>query len=142
MTIKQLSINDYAEIKRIWIEAGLSTRPSGRDSYNNLKKQLNSDKVTILAYESDGELGGIVLLSHDERKGWINRLAVVPKFQRQGIASKLLKASENFFLDQGIEIFVTLVEADNEISIECFEKNGYKYWDNIRYYSKRFRDDI
>ena len=142
MTIKRLDINNYAEIKRIWTEAGLSTRPGGRDSYKNLKKQLSSERVFILAYESDGELQGLVLLSHDERKGWINRLAVIPKYQRQGIASQLLKASENFFLEQGIEIFVTLIEAENETSIKCFEKNGYKFWDNIQYYSKRSRDDI
>ncbi len=142
MTIKRLDINDYAEIKRVWTEAGLSTRPSGRDSYNSLKKQLNSNKVTILAFESGGEIQGLVLLSHDERKGWINRLAVVPRYQRQGIGSQLLKASENFFLEHGIEIFVTLIEEENEISIRCFENNGYKYWDNIRYYSKRARDDI
>jgi ribosomal protein S18 acetylase RimI-like enzyme len=142
MTIKQLNITDYAEIKRIWTEAGLLTRLNGRDSFNNLKKQLSSDNVTVLANELDGEIRGLVLLSHDERKGWINRLAVAPNYQRQGIASQLLKASENYFLEQGIEIFVTLIEAENEISIKCFERNGYKYWDNIRYFSKRSRDDI
>ncbi len=142
MGIKQLNIEDYSKIKRIWTEAGLPTRPGGRDSYTSLKKQLKSGKVVILADELNEEIRGLVLLSHDERKGWINRLAVDPKFQRQGIASQLLQASEKYFLELGIEIYVALVEADNPTSINCFEKNGFKFWDNIHYYSKRLREDI
>ena len=142
MPSKELTIRDYDEIRKIWDEAGLPVRPSGRDSYNNLKKQLSTGNVTILADEFDGKIRGLVLLSHDERKGWINRLAVVPKYRRQGIASRLLKSTEEYFRNIGIEIFVALIEADSVASIKCFEQNEYKYWDNIYYFSKRAREDI
>ncbi len=142
MPIKQLTIRDYTEIRRIWDDAGLPVRPSGRDSFQNLKKQLSTGNVTILADELDGKIRGLVLLSHDERKGWINRLAVVPKYRRQGIASGLLKSAEEYFRNIGIEIFVALIEAESVSSIKCFEQNEFKYWDNIYYFSKRGRDDI
>ena len=142
MSIKQLSVNNYAEINRIWKAAGLPTKLTGRDSFDNIKKQLKSKNVTILADELNGEIRGIVLLSHDSRKGWINRLAVLPKYQRQGIGSRLLKSAEEFFYDLGIEIYVALIEASNYASVACFKKNKYKLWDDIYYFSKRARDDI
>ncbi|MHA1969352.1 MAG: GNAT family N-acetyltransferase [Candidatus Hodarchaeales archaeon] len=142
MPIKQLTLKDYNEIKKIWDETGLPVRPSGRDSYDNLKKQLLTGNVTILADELDEKIRGVVLLSHDERKGWINRLAVLPKYRRQGIASGLLKSAEEYFRNIGIEIFTALIEAENVSSIKCFEQNEFKCWENIYYFSKRGRDDI
>lgn len=142
MPIKQLTIRDYTEIRRIWDDAGLQVRPSGRDSYENLKKQLSTGNVTILADELDGKIRGLVLLSSDERKGWINRLTVVPKYRRPSIASELLKSAEEHFRNLGIEIFVALIEAENVSSRKCFEQNEYKYWDKIYYFSKRGREDI
>ena len=73
MPIKKLTIKDYNEINIVWEKAGLPVRPSGRDSYDDLKKQLLTGNVTILADELDEKIRGVVLLSHDERKGWINR---------------------------------------------------------------------
>jgi len=39
------------------------------------------------------ELVGSVLASHDERKGWLNRLAVAPNHRRRGPARRLIAAA-------------------------------------------------
>lgn len=143
MPLRYLSIDDYDTIIDLWTHADLPIRPTGRDSYDNLSKQLQSKQVSILAYFEDSIIIGIVLLSHDFRKGWINRLAVRNEYKREGIGSKLLKASEEHFKSIGIEIFVALIDSENKSSKGLFKKNNYYLWeDNISYVSKRIRPDI
>lgn len=142
MTIRKISIEQYDELIEAWNRAGLLIRPTGRDSYESLEKQLASGRVVILGDDHEGILRGLVLLSHDDRKGWINRLAVLPEYRRQGIATLLLQEAEKFFLSIGIEIFTALVESENVDSIKFFEKAGYKMWSDIHYFSKRARPDI
>ena len=45
---------------------------------------------------ADGKLVGIVVATHDGRKGWINRLAVHPDYRRRGIAKKLIEEAEEY----------------------------------------------
>jgi ribosomal protein S18 acetylase RimI-like enzyme len=142
LTIRKISIEKYDELIEVWNRAGLPIRSTGRDSYESLEKQLASGKVVILADDHDGILRGLILLSHDDRKGWINRLAVLPEYRRQGIATLLLQEAEKFFLSRGIEIFTALIESENVDSIIFFEKAGYKMWSDIYYFSKRARPDI
>ncbi|MFX0174242.1 MAG: GNAT family N-acetyltransferase, partial [Candidatus Hodarchaeota archaeon] len=104
MTIRELNITDYNNIIYVWKKAGLPIKKSGRDSYNRIKDQIESGRITVIGYEEEDELRGVVLLSQDGRKGWVNRLAVLPKYQKKGIAKKLLLESEKIFLKQGIEV--------------------------------------
>ncbi|MHA2231198.1 MAG: GNAT family N-acetyltransferase [Candidatus Hodarchaeales archaeon] len=142
MTVRKISIEKYTELIDVWNRAGLPIRSTGRDSYENLERQLASGRVVVFADKHEGNIRGLILLSHDERKGWINRLAVLPEYRRQGIATRLLKKAEEFFLSAGIEIFTTLIESDNVTSTQFFEKAGYKMLPDICYFSKRSKPDI
>lgn len=85
---------------------------------------------------------GVVLGTHDWRKGWINRLAVHPDRRRRGIARKLIEACEQAFLDLGIEIFAALVESDNEVSTAIFRRTGYKMDIPVHYFHKRLGPEV
>ena len=138
--IEILSIDHYTQILDLWHLTGLPFKERGRDSYLSLEKQLKAGSIVILGYFSDQTLVGVVLLSQDGRKGWINRLAVHPLYQRRGIASKLIQYCENYFRSLNITVYGALIEADNIQSKNCFEKNGWSYWPEIHYYSKRESD--
>jgi len=71
-------------------------------------------------------INGSVFGTHDGRKGWINRVAVAPEFQRQNIAKKLIAEVEDRFSELGIDIISCLVEDWNTKSLKVFEKLGYK----------------
>ncbi|MFX0211945.1 MAG: GNAT family N-acetyltransferase, partial [Candidatus Hodarchaeota archaeon] len=126
--IYEIDLSYYEAICQVWREAGLPIRPKGRDSETALEKQLQSGVVNFLGAFIEQELVGIVLLSHDSRKGWINRLAVKPQFQRQGIAKNLIQASEVFFERLGIEIVAVLIEEDKVNSLKLFREVGYHMW--------------
>jgi ribosomal protein S18 acetylase RimI-like enzyme len=140
--IKKLSIEDYDEIIELWQEAGLSFREKGRDHRDAIQKQLESDNVLFLGKIQDERIVGVVLVSHDQRKGWINRIAVHPLKRRQGIGKELLNATEEYLKNEkGIEIFGALIFADNFESIQLFENSNYEKWEEVQYFSKRIRSD-
>ena len=140
--IKELEIEHYSKIQALWKLAGLSWRPEGRDHPDRILIQLEKKYIFFLGEVEDNDLLGVIMVSHDGRKGWINRLAVHPEHRNKGIAQKLLEAAEDqLFQTEGIEVCSALIFDDNKPSLSLFEKVGYESWANVLYYSKRKRPE-
>jgi ribosomal protein S18 acetylase RimI-like enzyme len=141
--IRKLGLEDYDELLGLWQRAGLhSLRPQGRDSREALARQLASGVQTILGLEVESQLVGVVVVTHDSRKGWINRLAIAPDHRRQGYGARLIRAAEEVLHEQGIHVIAALIESDNPASLALFQKTGYVEIDTgIHYLSKRASDE-
>ena len=142
--IRRLGLEDYDELLALWQRAGLhSLKPRGRDSRAGLARQLASGVQTILGLEVDGQLVGMVVITHDSRKGWINRLAVDSDHRRRGYGDRLIVAAEEVLREQDIHVIAALVESDNPASLALFRKVGYLEIDpGIHYLTKRDSDDV
>ena len=106
--------------------------------------QLGTDHSpqTVLGLELDGELIGVVVATHDGRKGWINRLAVDPDHRRRNHASRLVATAEAVLREQGIHVIAALVESDNLGSLALFRKMDYVETESgIHYLTKRDSED-
>jgi len=137
MIIREFSIKDYDTLMTLWNDAKLPFKPKGRDKRDKIEYELKHGKDIFLVAEINGKLVGSVFGTHDGRKGWINRAAVAPKFQRQNIAKKLIAEVEDRFSELEIDIISCLVEDWNTKSLKVFEKLGYKKHTDILYFSKR-----
>jgi ribosomal protein S18 acetylase RimI-like enzyme len=126
----------------LWQRAGLhSLRPQGRDGRAAMARQLESGVQTILGLELEGRLIGVVVATHDSRKGWINRLAVDPAHRRQGHARRLIEAAERVLRAQGMRVIAALIESDNPASLALFREAGYVEVDpEMHYVTKRDSD--
>jgi ribosomal protein S18 acetylase RimI-like enzyme len=142
--LRQLDLDDYDDLLSLWRRAGLhSIRPEGRDSREAIARQLASGVLTMLGLEADGRLVAAVIVTHDSRKGWINRLAVDPDYRRRGYGLRLIEASEALLGEQGISITAALVMSDNTASLALFQKAGYVEIDSgIHYLTKRAGDAV
>lgn len=140
--IRRLTLNDYGALRALWKEAGLPFKPNGRDRQEKIAQQIEGPCSIFLVAEQEGEFIGAILGTHDGRKGWINRLAVSPGYQRQGIATALVSAVEEHLSEQGIEIFASLIEDWNKESLRVFERFGYTRHNDIAYYSKRKHPEV
>lgn len=80
---------------------------------------------------------GVILGTHDGRKGWVNRLAVLPEYRRRGVARALVRELERRFRRMGIGVFCALVEDWNRVSLKAFRAMGYELHRDIFYFSKR-----
>jgi ribosomal protein S18 acetylase RimI-like enzyme len=137
LTIRDVRMEDYELVQRLWDEAGLPFRPEGRDRQDRVSREMRLGTAVFLLAERDGRLAGVVLGTHDGRKGWINRLAVAPVFQRQGIASRLVREVEARLEALGLEVIAALIESANEESLSFFKAIGYLHDSDIEYVSRR-----
>jgi ribosomal protein S18 acetylase RimI-like enzyme len=137
-----LTANDYDAICQLWEAAGLAFKPNGRDSREAFARQLATGVQAVIGIRHQEELVGVVVATHDSRKGWINRLAVHQKYQRQGIGRRLIEACEEHFQQHDIQIIAALVETENTGSLALFRHEGYYLHDNVVYLTKREHDQV
>lgn len=137
MKIKHYQKGNYKILINIWEKAGLPYKPKGRDSEESIEKEVKLDYNQFLFAVHKGEYIGAILVTHDGRKGWINRVAVLPEFRNRGIARKLVDAGEKWLDSQGIGIYACQIEAYNTESVEVFKRMGYIPFEDMHYLTKR-----
>ena len=137
LTVRPLKVTELKEMVRIWIDSGLPRRPTGRDSMANLKEQWRASPELFLGAFDGDKLVGVVIVSDDGRKGWINRLAVLPEAQGKGIAKMLIEWAERTLRKRGRLLFCVQIEHGNDASMRLFEKVGYHKENDIYYFTKR-----
>jgi ribosomal protein S18 acetylase RimI-like enzyme len=135
--IREMTPDDYQAVTGLWAEAGLPYRPLGRDRPERMRLEMERGTAVFLVAEAGDRLVGVVLGTHDGRRGWINRLAVAPGYRRRGIASSLVSEVERRVGELGIEIVAALIESENDASLGFFGAIGYLHGADIEYVSKR-----
>ena len=136
--LRNLKIEDYDNIIKLWKEASLPFKPEGRDSKKMIKNQMEAYQEFFVGAFHGEKLVGLVIGSYDGRmKGWINRLAVDPKYRRRGIAQRLIHSVEKALEKLGATILCALIEVPNEESLDLFQKIGYIVHREVLYVTKR-----
>ncbi len=139
--IREAFAGDYDAILDVWNKTGLKPRVSGRDGRTAFEHQLTQFPGLYLVAEDGSRIIGVVMGTHDHRKGWINRLAVLPEYRRRGIGHALAKACDAAIRAGGIEIVAAFVEEGNEASMRLFRDLGYKSDVPVKYFRKLDRPD-
>lgn len=139
--IRVLLPEHYDHLVSLWEKAGLPFRPGGRDSREEICRQMEENPDFFLGAFLEGELVGCIIATFDGRKGWINRLAVLPEHRRQGIAQILITGAEDALRKRGAEVIGILIYEDNVPSLNLFQRMGYLVGEDILYLSKRDRSE-
>ncbi|MEM3696098.1 MAG: GNAT family N-acetyltransferase [Candidatus Bathyarchaeia archaeon] len=142
MEIRNLTIDDYETMIKLWSKAKLPFKPKGRDSKEAIAAQMKANPDFFLGAFDGNRLIGTVVVSCDMRKGWINRLAVDPEYRLHGVAKALIAESEKILRKHGIRIVCALIEDDNVASKRLFKKLGYVEHRDIIYFSKRESEEV
>ncbi|OQX54528.1 MAG: hypothetical protein B5M53_05785 [Candidatus Cloacimonas sp. 4484_209] len=96
----------------------------------------------FLGAEENGRLVGVIIASTEVRKGWLNRIAVIPEERGKDIAKILTVSAEKALRKRGIKIIGLLIQKDNVVSIKLAKRMGYKEHPDILYLAKRDSDDV
>jgi ribosomal protein S18 acetylase RimI-like enzyme len=139
--IKQLGIEHYAALCEVWQASGVHFRPTGRESRESFQAQMASGQQTAIGAWDDDRLVGVTLATHDGRKGWINRLGVLPAYQRQGIGRALINEADRVLHEQGMTMVAALVEKWNEASLGLFKSAGFRV-EEVYYLTRRDSPDV
>jgi len=133
---------DYDALVTLWRTAGLPYKPKGRDAREAIARQLRQRTAIYLIAEVDAGIVGAVLGTHDNRKGWVNRLAVLPAYRRHRVGAQLVAEVERRLAASGIDIFACFIEDGNDVSKAFFEELGYERFGEVSYYRKRRYSDV
>jgi N-acetylglutamate synthase len=140
-TIRRMTEEDYDAVTDVWNASGLPVKQKGRDSKESVLRQIGEGGTFFLVAESEGDVIGVLLTTHDTRKGWLNRLAVRPEWRGRGVATALVHLAEDELRTLDIRVYSVLIHADNSASRHLFDELGYREHDDIVYLSKRLEDD-
>jgi N-acetylglutamate synthase len=141
LVLCQLEGSDYVDIVDVWQRAGLHIRLAGRDAPDVFARQMADGRQRVIGLRDGHHLVAVAVLTHDGRKGWINRLAVDPAYRRRGLAQALIAEAERWFKeDAGLEVWAALIESENAASRALFHSAGYQQLDVV-YVTKRARGD-
>jgi GNAT superfamily N-acetyltransferase len=136
-----LQTTDHGDLLALWRRAGLPVRAEGRDAPAALARQMALGVQRVIGLRAGDVLVAAAVLTHDGRKGWINRLAVDPAYRRQGLARRIVAEAERWFVEEvGLEVWAALIERHNAASLRLFEELGYAQ-PEVVYVAKRMRRD-
>lgn len=130
MTIRTATLADAAGLIALWEACGLHFTASRVPS--ELAGVLQRDPLVLVddggagAGAGTGVIVGSVFGTFDGRRGWANRVAVVPDMRRRGIATGLLAELERRLRSLGCTRVNLLVETDNAAVVRMYEKLGYQ----------------
>jgi len=136
LTIRRATAADYEPLIALWLAAGVKLQTGGRERKSAFVQQLEQFADLYLVAVDGERVVGVVLGTHDGRKGWISRLAVHPRYQRCGLGAALVSACDAAIRARGIEIVCALVETGNTASASLFEKLGFRADVPVLYYRK------
>ena len=137
-----LTVDHIPRLLEIWKDADLEIKPAGRDHPDALKAEMETFPHNFIGAFANGRLIGVANASWDGRRGWINRVAVLEDFRRQGLAQRLISHAEQNLKARGARVIAVLIEPSNENSLSLFRKVGYKDSPQALYLSKRDGKDV
>lgn len=121
--IRQALTEELPAILSLWKEAEV-TPPSTTDSIEGLTLLLRESAAFLLVATIDGKIVGSVIGGWDGWRGNIYRLAVAPKYRRQGIGRRLVREISRELFARGAQRLSALVEHDHLWAME--------FWSSLR----------
>ncbi len=88
------------------------------------RKQSVQSELFLIGLVND-EIIATAMVGYEGHRGWVNYLAVKPKFQRQGIAKQMMEEAERCLLKMGCPKLQVQIRNANDGVIKFYRKLGY-----------------
>lgn len=124
-SLRAASPADAGGLLGLWQEAAENGgRPP--DTRQAVLALLSRDPEALIVAEYDGELIGSVIAGWDGWRYHLYRLAVRPRWRRQGVGSALLDAAENRLKVLGAARIDAMVLDTNDLGQSLWQARGYR----------------
>lgn len=138
MNIRTYQIKDEGAIIQLWVDCGLVVPQN--NPKRDIERKLKVNPELFLVGEQDGEVIASCMAGYEGHRGWINYLAVSPKLQRKGLASKIMSHAEKLLVEIGCPKINLQVRSSNTKVIDFYKSLGFCD-DNVLSMGKRLEDD-
>lgn len=134
--IRKMSINDYNDIYKLWINTPGMGLNDIDDSEEGIAKYLKRNPDTCFVAEKNHEIIGVIMSGHDGRRGFIHHTAVAMSERNQGIGQQLVEHAMDALKQEGIHKVALVVFAKNQIGNDFWDKQGFLIRDDLIYRNK------
>jgi ribosomal protein S18 acetylase RimI-like enzyme len=123
MLIRPFRISDEAAVVTLWKQCEL-TRP-WNDPHKDIARKLAVQPELFLVGVIDEAVMASVMAGYEGHRGWVNYLAVAPRFRGRGHARALMQQVEALLLERGCPKVSLLVRTSNREALEFYRHLGY-----------------
>ncbi len=123
MTVREMTIEDYDEVKALWLSIkGFAIR-SIDDSKEGVEKFLKRNPGISVVGIEDGRIVGAILCGHDGRRATLYHVCVRQEYRRRGLGKAMVVRCMEKLNEEGI----------NKVALIAFTKNdvGNAFWKEI-----------
>ena len=104
------------------------------------ERKLTVPPERFLVGEQNGEIVATCMAVYEGHLGWINYLAVSPKWQHKGLANKVMSHAEKLLTGLGCPKINRQVRSSDTKMIDFYKSLGFSD-DNVLSMGKRLEDD-
>ena len=108
----------------LWKKCNLIVPPN--DPVEDIQKKLDFQPELLFVALLNGQLIGSVMVGYEGHRGWLNYVAVLPNYQRQGYGKKLVGKAIVELRKLGCLKVNVQVRKNNPSAIEFYKRLGFK----------------
>lgn len=123
MQIRPFELADAATVVALWEACGL-TRP-WNDPHKDIARKLAVQSELFLVGVTGGAVMASVMAGYEGHRGWMNYLAVAPRFRSRGLGRALVEHVERLLLERGCPKVNLQVRAANLEAVAFYRRLGY-----------------
>jgi ribosomal protein S18 acetylase RimI-like enzyme len=123
MQIRPFGLADEAAVVALWEACGL-TRP-WNDPRKDIARKLTVQPELFLVGVTDGAVMASVMAGYEGHRGWMNYLAVAPRFRGRGLGRALVEHVERLLHERGCPKVNLQVRATNPAAVAFYRRLGY-----------------
>ena len=123
MQIRAFHPADESAVVALWGECRL-TRP-WNDPHKDITRKRVVQPELFLVGVIDGAVMASVMAGYEGHRGWMNYLAVAPRFRGRGYGRALVEHVERLLLERGCPKVGLLVRNSNPEAVEFYRRLGY-----------------
>jgi ribosomal protein S18 acetylase RimI-like enzyme len=138
MEIRPFQPSDSEALIELWKESSLVV--PWNDPHRDIRRKLAIQPELFLVGVLAGEIVASVMAGYDGHRGWLNYLAVAPRFRRCGIGRRIVKEAEARLREMGCPKINIQIRASNTGVIEFYRRIGFKP-DDVVSMGKRLETD-
>lgn len=134
MQIRNMTINDYHDVKTLWMGIrGFAIR-SIDDSEEGIRRFIERNPKTSVVAVEDGHITGAILCGHDRRRATFYHVCVEEKYRMRGIGKAMVIKCMQELREQKINKVALIAFTQNDIGNAFWKGIGWTQRLDLNYY--------
>jgi len=136
--IRSFHTDDTEDVVELWRKCELVAPQNNPEL--DIERKLKVNPAWFLVGELEGEVIATCMAGYEGHRGWINYLAVSPKYRRQGFATQMMREAEKILKNAGCPKINLQIRSSNKDVIAFYEAIGFRK-DDVVNMGKRLEQD-